>query len=224
MNSEWTSDSLYIQNSNHTKEYLFFDSLSNFYRTSLWTNKYLLEKGKYLNEELKSDSNNYEIELIDSFNIRIFNSEYDGYFHGNPWKHNERFEKRLRGFLVGDSIKQILIGKWEYIGNDIKLSEHSKLYTEVPEFVSRKLNRIAFEELNKDFRLDFTKENKLILTSSENKERYFRYIVDDKEIDISGSDYVISHEYIIDEYELKIINKHRTFGTSTMKFKKIKVE
>ena len=117
--------------------------------------------------------------------------------------------------ILSFSIKKQLIGSWVYERNETELSEHLKLYDELPEFAERKLNRIAQRNLGKGLKLKFTKENKLIAENEKEGQIEFRYLVDSEGIKISRSDYVISIDYeLIDKRKLLITKEYQTNNQS----------
>lgn len=215
------SDSLEIEDESQWREFIFFDSMGRFTRTTWWNENYVLDKGKLINQTIESGKGNYQIEIIDSFNIKISKPKYVGFFYGNPWKENTDFNRSLNRMIVGDSIKKKLIGTWKYDKNEIELSDYLKLYDELPEFAERKLKRVAQRKLEKDLKIHFTKENGLIAENEKEGQLEFRYIVDDKKIDISRSDYVISIKYeLTNQNELVITKEYQTMGISKIYFKK----
>jgi len=170
---------------------------------------------------INTESDSYQIEIVDSFNIKLTKHNYQGFFYGNPWTKDEDFNSSLNRFIAGDSIKKKLIGKWELVKNELELYEHLKLYDTIPEFASKKLLRIAQREINENLTLEFTKSNHFLAKDNKNGEIEFRFIVDDKEIDISRSDYVISIDYkLSSQNELILTKEYQTMGKSTTYFKK----
>ena len=224
-NTEWISDSLVLSEGSQWKEFIYFDSIGNFRRASWWRENYLLDNGKLNKSTINTESDSYQIEIIDSFNIKLTKQNYQGFFNGNPWTKDEDFNSSLNRFIVGDSIKKKLIGIWEHVKNELELYEHLKLYDTIPEFASKKLLRIAQREINENLTLEFTKSNHFLAKDNINGEIEFRFIVDDNEIDISRSDYVISIDYkLSSQNELILTKEYQTMGKSTTYFKKENTE
>ena len=163
-NTEWMSDSLEIKNETQWREFVFFDSIGNFTRTTWWNENYVLDKGELIKQTIKSEKGNYQIEIIDSFNIKISKPNYVGFFYGNPWKENNDFNESVNRFVIGDSIKKILIGNWEYESHEMKLAEHLNYYNEIPDFAKNKLERLGGLEIENKPNLEVTKNNELIVT------------------------------------------------------------
>ena len=224
-NTEWISDSLVLTEGLQWKEFIYFDSIGNFNRASWWSDNYLLDNGELNNSTIITENDSYQIEIIDSFNIKITKRNYQGFFYGNPWTKDKDFKSSLNRFIVGDSIKKQLIGKWEFVKNELELYEHLKLYDTIPEFASRKLLRFAQREINENLTLEFTKANHFLAKDNENGEIEFRFKVDDKEIDLSRSDYVISIDYkLSSQNELILTKDYQTMGKTTTYFKKENTE
>jgi len=209
-NTEWMSDSLVIVDEKQWREFIFFDSAGNFTRATWWNRNYILDKGELNGEIVHGIKNDYRIEIIDSFNIKIYKPNYVGFFYGNPWRINEDFTRSLNRFVVGDSIKKRIVGNWEYESHELKLAEHLSFYEEIPDFAEDKLSRIGGLKIENKLSLKITESNEFIVADSIGNTIEYRYIIDDDEISIRRSDYIIGLEYEIDESgDLIIINKPR---------------
>ena len=192
------------------REFLFFDSIGNFTRTTWWNENYVLDRGILIDQTVETQSSKYQIEIIDSFNIKISRKKYAGYFYGNPWKQDEDFTRSLNRFIVGDSMKKLLVGNWVYELHEMKLAEHLNFYNKIPDFVENKLGRIGELKIENQPNLEITKSNEFIVTDSLGNIKSYRYIIDDDEISLRVSDYIISLGYEIDENgNLILINKPR---------------
>ena len=211
------SDSLEIKNETQWREFVFFDSIGNFTRTTWWNENYVLDKGELIKQTIKSEKGNYQIEIIDSFNIKISKPNYVGFFYGNPWKENNDFNESVNRFVIGDSIKKILIGNWEYESHEMKLAEHLNYYNEIPDFAKNKLERLGGLEIENKPNLEVTKNNELIVTDSLGNQIEYKFIFDDEEISIRRSDYIIRLGYEIDEKGNLIIVTKPIVGESRIK-------
>ncbi len=209
-NTKWMSDSLAIEDEPQWREFIFFDSIGDFTRTTWWNEKYVLDKGELIGETIYGIENDYRIEIIDSFTIKVSKSNYVGFFYGNPWEINEDFNRSLNRFIVGDSIKKTIVGNWEYGSHELKLADHLSFYEEIPDFAEDKLSRIGGLKIGNSLTLEITKSNEFIVANSIGNTIEYWYIIDDDEISIRRLDYIIGLGYEVDENgDLVIINKPR---------------
>ncbi len=220
-NTEWISDSLDLKDQTQWREFVYFDSIGSFIRTTWWNENYVLDEGSLAEYTIKAKKGDYKIEIIDSFNIKITKADYVGIFHGNPWKKDEDFDRNLNRFIFGDSIKKKLIGTWNYSRNEIELGDYLKLYDELPEFAEKKFKRVCQRSIGDDLKIQFTNKNKLIAENEEEGKIEFRYSVNEKEMDLSRSDYILSIDYELLNLENLVITKeYQSMGKSKIYFKK----
>ena len=104
--------------------------------------------------------------------------------------------------LNKDSIKQILIGNWEYQeeSHKMKLAEHLNYYKEIPDFAKRRLKRIAGVEITDSLKIEVTEDDKFIISNSKKDNVEYKLSIYEKRLWISRSDIVITNLYYeIDE-------------------------
>lgn len=225
-NSEWTSDSLYPNKENHWREYLYFDSLGGFLRASRDGESYVLDEGHYSDGLINSAKTKYRVDILDSFHIKIYNEDYTGFFHGNPWQRTYDFDGSKKAFIDGDRDKKILLGKWIFnkavldVDEDFKRSMHKE---ELTKLYDKVFYKVAQRKVNESMYLHFKKDNSLISDNYEMGAKRFRYSLDGSRMDVNGSDYVFYIDYeIIDENTLVIENSFEHVGKAKLYFKKDK--
>lgn len=220
-NTEWMSDSLEVKDESQWREFVFIDSTGKFTRTTWWNQRYVLDKGELIDKIVKAENGNYQIEIIDSFNIKISKLNYVGFFHGNPWKENKNFKSSLNSFIIGDSMKEMMIGNWEYESHELKLAEHFSLDEEFSDFAKNKLERVGALKIINQPKLKITKDNEFIISDSLGNQIEYLFMIDDKAISIRRSDYIITLGYEFDKNgNLIIVNKLRV-GEANIKMKKM---
>ncbi len=210
LKGEWISDSLRTSEPDRWREFIFIDSLGQFYRTTWWSENYVLDK-KLKIERYSVTKNNAEylnIVAVDSNTIELNGNDYYGLFKRDPWPNIGNFEESLNEFIVGDSIKKKLIGNWnlkkiETIQTDNN-AEYPKDYLD-----SYKNRAFLNQSIDKEVKITFTKNNEFEVNGDNGKVNYHRFMVDNEKIQLWKSDYIISLYCELNENDLIIIeNKH----------------
>lgn len=210
LKGEWLLDSLRTTEPDRWRDFVFIDSLGQFYRTTWWGENYVLDKKLKVerNRITKNDIEYFNIVAVDSNTIELKGKNYFGLFKRDPWPNIGNFQESLNEFIVGDSIKKILIGNWnlkktEAIQTDNN-AEYPKEYLD-----SYKYRSFLNQSIKKPVQIKFTKDNKFEINGNNGKVQYPRYMVDDEKIQISKSDYIISLYCQLEQNDLIIIeNKH----------------
>ena len=118
-----------------------------------------------------------------------------------------------------DSIKNLIVGEWEYKSHEIKLAEHLNYYEEIPDFAKRRLKRIAGAKIEKALKVEFNQDDRFKVSNSEEEIEY-EFSIHEKFIWISRSDYVITLYYDFDDKENLLLTSKPVVGESKVKFKK----
>lgn len=222
LKSEWISDSISVEDGEQWREFLFFDSIGNFTRTTWWNENYVLDKGKLVEEKIKSvKGKDYLIEIVDSTNIILRKSGYEGFFYRDPWEEIGTFERNVNRFILGDSIKKEILGEWIFDTIRYELSDAYEGYDFIPDFVEIPLGEIPGGiKLDKGLVIKFTNDNLFLCEETNGKVTKYRYTIDDKGIDLAISDMVIGIEIEgLNNNEVTLIRK-RLDAKSYLKFRR----
>jgi hypothetical protein len=210
--TEWASDTIYDLKEERWRDFILFDSLLNFTRASWWSEEYILDRGKLRNNDsIISLNGDYTLEVLDSNTIVISNDSYYGRFRGNPWKFNKYFDRYKTRFEVGDSIKKILLGIWHFDSLQVKFDESIQIFDSIPmpEELKDRFHSFYGKKLNDSLSFNFSIDNILLVDDLISPSTKYSYKVDNEEIDLSKSDYVIGIDYkLIDDNHLKLIKKN----------------
>ncbi len=210
LKGEWISDSLRTNETERWRDFVFIDSLGQFYRTTWWSENYVLDKKLKVNGNRieKSNEEKFKITSVDSNTIELNGTNYYGLFKRDPWPNIGSYQESLNRFIVGDSIKKLLTGKWnlkkiEVLQSD-KNADYPKEYLESYKYRDF-LNQSAKEQLE----ITFRKDNKFQTNGNNGEINYHRFIVDDEKIQLWKSDYIISLYCELNKGDLIIIEaKH----------------
>jgi len=210
LKGEWISDSLRTNETERWRDFVFIDSLGQFYRTTWWSENYVLDKKLKVNGNRieKSSEEKFKITAVDSNTIELNGTNYYGLFKRDPWPNIGSYQESLNRFIVGDSIKKLLTGKWnlkkiEILQSD-KNADYPKEYLESYKYRDF-LNQSAKEQLE----ITFRKDNKFQINGNNGEINYHRFIVDDEKIQLWKSDYIISLYCELNKGDLIIIEtKH----------------
>jgi hypothetical protein len=210
LKGEWISDSLRTNETKRWRDFVFIDSLGQFYRTTWWSENYVLDKKLKVNGNRieKYNEEKFKITAVDSNTIELNGTNYYGLFKRDPWPNIGSYQESLNRFIVGDSIKKILIGNWklekiEAIQTD-KNDEYPKEYLD-----SYKNRDFLNQSVSKLVQITFKKNNKFEIKGNNGNIVYHRFMVDHEKIQLWKSDYIISLYSELKEDNLIIVeNKH----------------
>jgi hypothetical protein len=210
LKGEWISDSLRTSETERWRDFVFIDSLGQFYRTTWLSENYVLDKKLIINGNRveKSNEEKFRITAIDSNTIELNGTNYYGLFKRDPWPNIGSYKESLNKFIVGDSIKKILTGNWnltkcEAIQTDNN-AEYPKEYLD-----SYKYRNFLNQSVKEKVSIEFSADNKFEITGNNSKIKYYRYMVDDERIRLWKSDYIISMYFeFINDNLVVIENKH----------------
>ena len=126
--------------------------------------------------------------------------------------------------LFRDSIKNLIVGEWEYEKetHEMKLAEHLNYYKEVPDFAKRKLGEIAGMEITDSLKIQFTVDDKFIISNSDKNKIEYRLSIYKERFWISRSDYVITLYYKLDKKGKLILTNKPRIGESKIEMVKNK--
>ena len=121
--------------------------------------------------------------------------------------------------LFRDSIKNIIIGEWEYEKEslEMKLAEHLNFYEEIPGFAKRKFGKIVGMEISDSLNIQFTEDDKLIISNSDKDQIEYSLSIYKERCWISRSDYVITLYYELDKKGNLILTNKPRVGESKIK-------
>lgn len=210
LKGEWISDSLRTNETERWRDFVFIDSIGQFYRTTWWSENYVLDKKLKVNGNRieKYNEEKFKITAVNSNTIELNGTNYYGLFKRDPWPNIGSYQESLNRFIVGDSIKKILIGNWklqkiEAIQND-KNDEYPKEYLD-----SYKNRDFLNQSVSKVFQITFKKDNKFEIKGNNGNTVYHRFMVDDEKIQLWKSDYIISlYSELKDDNFVIVENKH----------------
>ena len=208
LNGEWWSDSISTADAESRREFIFIDSLNKFYRTTWWSENYVIDKNLKIDKDIVSkDGKDYlKIVVIDSNKIELNGNEYYGVFERDPLPNIISFQNSLDRFIKGDSIKRILIGYWNLDNVLVKQIDDNAEYP--IDYLNVYKNRNFLNQSpEKEIGLKFNIDNKLLVYGENKVFTYPQYIVDEEQISLSKSDYVINLIFKINDTELTIIEK-----------------
>lgn len=210
LKGEWISDSLRTNETQRWRDFIFIDSLGQFYRTTWWSENYILDKKLKLNGNRieKSNEEKFKITAVDSNTIELNGKDYYGLFKRDPWPNIGSYQESLNRFIVGDSIKKVLTAKWNLIKCEAAQTDHNAEYPK--EYLDSYKNRNFLNQSVKEkVEIEFNADNKFEITGNNGKMKYHRYMVDDEKIQLWKSDYIISMYFEFINNNLVVIeNKH----------------
>ena len=201
-------------------ESIYFDAEKNFTRATWQNHSYILDRGKWTSDSIISSNGNYQIEVVDSTHIKLVKQDYVVEFYGNPWKSDKYFHQSLKRFILGDSIKNRLLGKWEFVGyekdpeidqKDLRHSNRDVL----------NLKSIGHRAMHNNTTLDFSTPN-ILQTNDINGELInYEFIVDDEILELTINYNVIRYNYRLTKgYQLELIKKHENGNELKSHFRK----
>jgi hypothetical protein len=210
LKGEWISDSLRTSEPDRWREFIFIDSLGQFHRTTWWSENYVLdEKLKVERNKIRKNNAEYlNIIAIDSSTIELNGNNYYGLFKRDRWPNIGSYQESLNRFIVGDSIKKILIGNWNLIKIEAIQTDKNDEYPK--EYLDSYKNRDFLNQsvINR-VQITFKKNNKFEVKGNDGNIVYHRFMVDDEKIQLWKSDYIISLYSELKENNLVIVeNKH----------------
>ena len=210
LKGEWISDSLRTNETERWRDFVFIDSLGQFYRTTWWGEKNVLDKELKINGNRieKSNEEKFKINAVDSNTIELNGTNYYGIFKRDPWPNIGSYQESLNRFIVGDSIKKVLLGNWNLTKCESIQTDNNAEYPK--EYLDSYKNRNFLNQSVKEkIKIEFSADNKFEITGKNSKMKYHRYMVDDEKIQLWKSDYIISLYFELIDNKLVIIeNKH----------------
>ena len=177
--SEWWPDSIYSPVTNHAREFLFFDKQGYFYRTTWEAERYIIDRKLTMTDTgiQRADSSWLRLTQLSDGSIELEGPDYYGLFHRDEMPDIATAAEGLNEFLVGDSLKQLILGSWQLqsigiapVNSDEELTDDLVAYEK-----SRDLFNMLFDE---DMQLQFTADNALTLSFPHQTEA-FEYFIDD---------------------------------------------
>jgi hypothetical protein len=126
--------------------------------------------------------------------------------------------------LYRDSIRNLIVGEWNYEkeSHEMKLDKHLNYYEEIPDFAKKKLKRIAGMEITDSLKIQFTEDDKFIISNSDKNKIEYRLSIYKERFWISRSDYVITLYYKLDKKGKLILTNKPRVGESKIKLVKNK--
>lgn len=204
---EWISDSIFTKENDHWREFLFFDSLGVFNRTTLWGQDYILSRNFTLKDStiLNNNQEVFKISVIDSFEIILKATNYYGRFYRDRWPTIGSYTKDLNDILKADENRKILLGNWLLVDNITNKIKGNKF---LDQDISDKLElRISVDHFS---------------VQSDSNSIDYSYIVNPTKIEVRKQDYIIPLQYTIHSDTLLIENEP-TYGIENhLKFIKAK--
>ena len=210
LKGEWISDSLRTSEPERWRDFVFIDSLGQFYRTTWWSENYVLDKKLKVegNRIKKNNDEQFKIVVIDSNTIELNGNNYYGLFKRDPWPNIGNFQESLNRFIVGDSIKKIITGGWILTKFEAIQTDNNDAYPQ--DYLNSYKNRdFLNQSVEEKLEIKFNANNKFEITGNNGKLNYRRFMVDDEKIQLWKSDYIISLDFEFMDNNLVVIeNKH----------------
>jgi hypothetical protein len=113
---EWALDSISGLFNKWDKDFVYITDSGAFWKFTYWNDKYLIDSSLTIrgNEVYSDKKKNYQIQLLDSFNLTVTDNYGNKFFYSNQdkiWKSD--YKSDLRQFISSHSTHQLLCGWWK---------------------------------------------------------------------------------------------------------------
>ena len=213
---EWTSDSLSTPD-NRWRDFIYIDSSNKFYRTTWWSNKYVIDSSLTIKNDkvFKDNEHLFSIKRIDSNQIELSNNQYYGLFYHSE---STKYQKYLNEFIEGDSLKQLFIGLW--ILDSIQVNNNTEYDYPETYFEQKRQSHFLGKSID-NLKVKVSNNNTLIAIDSTSETSY-NFIIRKNTIEMDRSDYILSINYDLTEEQLIMTDTYHSVLTRTLYFKKEK--
>lgn len=227
LKGEWWSDQIETDTVNRWREFLLINNEGTLYRTSWSSEKYILNKECNIidGQILENGRTIFYIEVLDSNSLILSNEKYEARFYRPPIIFEENIDSIINRFVLSDSIKQQIIGKWELNHFEINLINEEDLNPEGinDEYFKEEISKedILGYSQNSHIIMEFRRDNIFIKSTEETPPIKYEYSINDLEINLSKSDYIIPIMYLYDNDLLTLVLREG-WCEKLLVFKKLK--
>ena len=210
---EWWPDSVVVDGK-HARQFLIILKSGEFYRCSYETERYVLDRALTIDEGkiTRADGTIWTLTRLDKEHIVLKGPDYYGRFKLDHMQHITTMEEALNEFMVGDSVKQEILGKWALKSVGVELKEKFEEDEESQKYIDEfKQMVFLFLPMDEDYELEFSIDNEVIMRSK-GFEFKRKYIVDDIEFNFIMS--IDEHrvvDYRLHQGELWLSQEHDFF-------------
>ena len=180
--SEWWPDTIYSPGTNHMREFLYFDLEGFFYRTTWDAERYIIDR-KLKPEQhliLRPDSTTWQLSQVDHERIELRGPDYYGLFRKEESREISTPMEGLNEFLVGDSIKQVILGSWQL--HSLGVTPENEENAEDEEYMNYEKNRdFYYMPFDENMQINFRANNTLTV-SFPAESKTFEYFIDNESL------------------------------------------